>query len=130
MTLVTSTYLLLLFYKISIPICEFLPALQSLKDASAAEVRSSSSQLASHVFLNCLVSLVVVTSQMMLQGPEQVVVWGGQIGTVGWMGEQFPDVLCSSVPVSKRGTQWEQNFRFPKSPSSPGPHGAPLQAAL
>jgi hypothetical protein len=66
--------LLLLLYKISIPIYAFLPALQNLKDASAAEVRSSSSQPASHGFLDCLVSLVVVTSQVIFQGPEQVVV--------------------------------------------------------
>jgi hypothetical protein len=30
------------------------------------------------------------------------------------MGEQFPAILCSSVPVSKLGTQWEQTFRYPK----------------
>jgi hypothetical protein len=56
----------------------------------------------------------VVTCQVIFQGPEQVVVWGGQIRTVGWMGEQFPVVLCSSVPVSKRGTQREQKSRYSK----------------
>jgi hypothetical protein len=61
---VKSKHLLLLLYKISIPIYAFLPALQNLKDASAVEVRSSSSQPASHGFLHCLVSLVVVTSQV------------------------------------------------------------------
>jgi hypothetical protein len=71
---VKSRHLLLLFYKISIPIYAFLPALQNRKDASAAEVRSSSSQPASHGFLDCLVILVVVTSQVIFQGPEQVVV--------------------------------------------------------
>jgi hypothetical protein len=30
------------------------------------------------------------------------------------MGEQFPAVLCSSVPVNKRGNQREQTFRHPK----------------
>jgi hypothetical protein len=34
-------HILLLFYKISIPIFAFLPALQNLKDASVVEVRSS-----------------------------------------------------------------------------------------
>jgi hypothetical protein len=43
-----------------------------------------------------------------------VVVRGCQIRTVGWMGEQFPAVLCSSVHVSKRGTQREQTSRYPK----------------
>jgi hypothetical protein len=71
---VKSRHLLLLFYKISIPIYAFLPALQNFLDASAVEVRSSFSQPASHGFLDCLVSLVVVTSQMTFQGPEQVVV--------------------------------------------------------
>jgi hypothetical protein len=70
---VKSGHLLLLFYKISISIYAFLPELQNLKNASAAEVRSSSSQSASHGFLNCLVILVVVTSQVIFQGPEQVV---------------------------------------------------------
>jgi hypothetical protein len=67
-------HILLLFYKISIPIYAFPPALQNLKNASAVEVRSSSSQPASHGFLDCLVSLVVVTFQVMFQGPEQVAV--------------------------------------------------------
>jgi hypothetical protein len=69
--------LLLLSYKISIPINAFLPTLQNLKYASAVEVRSSSSQPASHGSLDCLVGLVMVTSQVIFQGPEQVVVWGG-----------------------------------------------------
>jgi hypothetical protein len=71
---VKSRNILLLFYKISIPIYAFLPALQNLKDASAIEDRSSSSQPASHGFLDCLVSLVVVTSHVIFQGPEQEVV--------------------------------------------------------
>jgi hypothetical protein len=74
MMAVKSRHLLLLLYKISIPIYAFLPALQNLKNASAVEVRSSSSQSASHDFLDCLVSLVVVTSQVIFQGPEKVVV--------------------------------------------------------
>jgi hypothetical protein len=71
---VKSRHLLLLFCKIFIPIYAFLPALQDLKDASVVEVRFSPSQPASHGFLNCLVSLVVVTCQVIFQGPEQVVV--------------------------------------------------------
>jgi hypothetical protein len=71
---VKSRHLLLLFYKISIPIYAFLPALQNLKIASAGKVLSSSSQPASHGFLDCLVSLVVVISQAIFQGPKQVVV--------------------------------------------------------
>jgi hypothetical protein len=71
---IKSRHLLLLLSKISIPICAFLSAFQNLKDASAVEVRSSSSQPASHGFLNCIVSLVVVTSLVIFQGPEQVVV--------------------------------------------------------
>jgi len=71
---VKSRHLLLLFYKIPIPIYAFLPVLQNLTDASAAEVRSRSLQPASHGFLDCLVSLVVVTSQVIFQGPEQGVV--------------------------------------------------------
>jgi len=71
---VKSRHLLLLFNKLPIPIYAFLPVLQNLKDASAVEVRSSSSQPASHGFLDCLVSLVVVTSQVIFQGPEQVAV--------------------------------------------------------
>jgi hypothetical protein len=84
---VKSRHLLLHFYKISIPISTFLPALQNLKNAPAVELRSSSSQPASHGFLDCLVSLLVMTSQVIFQGPEQVVVWGDQIRTVRWMGE-------------------------------------------
>jgi hypothetical protein len=91
--------------KIYIPSYAFLPALHNLKDACAVEVRSSSSQPASHGFLDCLVCLVVVTSQVIFQGPEKMVVWGGQIRTKGWMEEQFPAILCSCVTVSKRGTQ-------------------------
>jgi hypothetical protein len=67
-------HLLLLFYKISIPISAFLPASQDPKNSSAVEVLSSSSQPASHGFLDCLVSLVVITSQVIFKGPEQVVV--------------------------------------------------------
>jgi hypothetical protein len=111
---VKSRHILLLFYKVSIPIYAFLPELQNIKNASAVEVRSSSSQPASHDFLDCLVSLVVVTSQVILQGPEQLVDWGSKIRILGWMGEQFPAVLCSSVPVNKRGTQRQQTFAYPK----------------
>jgi hypothetical protein len=71
---VKSRLILLLLYKISIPIYAFLPVLLNLKDAPVVEVRSSSSQAASHDFLDGLVSLVVVTSQVIFQGPEQVVV--------------------------------------------------------
>jgi hypothetical protein len=67
---VKSRHLLLLLYKISIPIYTFLPTLQNLKNASAVEVRSSSSQPASHGFLDCLVSVVVVTSQVIFKGPK------------------------------------------------------------
>jgi hypothetical protein len=74
---VKSRHLLLLFYKISILIYAFLPALQNLKNVSAVEVRSSSSQPASQGFVDCLVSLVVVTSQVICQGLEEVAVWGG-----------------------------------------------------
>jgi hypothetical protein len=73
MNSVKSRHILLLFYKISIPIYAFLPTLQTLKYASAIEIRSSSSQPASRGFLDCLVGLVV-TSQVIFQGPEQVVV--------------------------------------------------------
>jgi hypothetical protein len=61
---IKSGHLLLLSHKISIPIYIFLPALHNLKNASAVEVRSSSSQPASRGFLDRLVSLVVVTSQV------------------------------------------------------------------
>jgi hypothetical protein len=64
---VKSRKLLLLSYKISIPIFTFLPALQNLKNASAVEVSSSSSQPTSHGFQDCLVNLVVVTSQGFFQ---------------------------------------------------------------
>jgi hypothetical protein len=71
---VKSKNLLLLFYKISVPINAFLSALQNLEDFSAVEVRSSSSEPASHGFPDYLVSLIVVTSQVVFQGPEKVVV--------------------------------------------------------
>jgi hypothetical protein len=58
----------------------FLPVLQNLNNASAVEVRSSSSQPASHGFPNCLVSLVVVTSRVIFQGPEQVQSEGAKSG--------------------------------------------------
>jgi len=74
MMFIKSRYILSIFYKISIPIYAFLPALQNLKNDSAVQVRSSSSQPASHGFLHCFVSLFVVTSQVIFQGPEQVVV--------------------------------------------------------
>jgi len=66
-------HILLLFYKMSIPIYVFLPALLNFKDASAVDVCSSSLQPLSHGFLDC-VRLVVVTSQTIFQGLEQVVV--------------------------------------------------------
>jgi hypothetical protein len=75
---IKSRHLLLLFYKISIPFYAFLPALQNLKHVFAVEVRSSFSQPALHGFLDCPFSLVVVTFQVIFQGPEQVIVWGGQ----------------------------------------------------
>jgi len=71
---IKSRHLLLLFYKISIPIYSFVPALQNLEDATALEFRSSSSQPASRGYLDCLFSLLVVTTQVIFQGPEQVVV--------------------------------------------------------
>jgi hypothetical protein len=110
--LLKSSHLLLLFYKTSIPIYAFLPELQNLKNASAVDFRSSYSQLASHGFLHCLVSFVVVTSQVIFQGPEQVVVRGGQIRNVGWMGEHFPAILFASV--SKLEIQRVQTFLYPK----------------
>jgi hypothetical protein len=70
---VRSRYLFLFFYKISIPIYALLQALQNLKHV-CGRVRSSSSQPASHSFLDCLVSLVVVTFQGIFEEPEQVVV--------------------------------------------------------
>jgi len=110
---VKSRHLLLLFYKISTLIYAFLPALQNIKDASVVEVCSSSLQPTPHSFLDCI-SLVVVTSQVFFQEPKPVVVCGGQIQTVGWVEEQFLAILCSSIPISKWGTQQEQTFRYPK----------------
>jgi hypothetical protein len=51
-----------------------LPQLQNLKIVSAVEFRSSSSQPVLHGFLDCLVSPVVVTSQVIFQVPEQVAI--------------------------------------------------------
>jgi hypothetical protein len=48
----------------------FLPLLRYLKNAFAIEVHSSFSEPASYGFLDCLVSLVMVTSQAIFQGPE------------------------------------------------------------
>jgi hypothetical protein len=67
---VKSRHHSLIFYKISIPIYAFLPALRNPKDASAIEILSTSSQPASHGFLDCSVILVMVTSQVNLQGPR------------------------------------------------------------
>jgi hypothetical protein len=64
MMTVKSRNILLLFYKISIRIYALLSALEDLKYASAVEVHSSSSQPASHGFLDSLVSLIVVTYQV------------------------------------------------------------------
>jgi hypothetical protein len=71
---VKSTHVLLPFYKISIPFFAVLTELQNLKNPSAVEVRSSFPQPASHGFLDCLVSLVVVSSQVIFQGPEKAAV--------------------------------------------------------
>jgi hypothetical protein len=71
---IKSGHPLLLFYKISIPIYAFLPALQNLKDPSAVAVHSSFWQPASHSFLGSLVSIAVVTSRVIFQWSEQVVV--------------------------------------------------------
>jgi hypothetical protein len=51
---IKSRNLLLVLYKIFIPIYVFLLAFQNLKDTSAVEVRSSSSQPASYGFLGDL----------------------------------------------------------------------------
>jgi hypothetical protein len=99
-------YLLLLLCKISILIYASVPALQNFKDTSAVKVRSSSSQPASHGFVDCLFSLVAVTSQMIFQGIEQVVVGRDHIRTVGRMGEQFPAVLWNCLQG--------QTFQYPK----------------
>jgi len=75
-------HLSLLFYKIFIPIYAFLIALRNTKNVPAVEVRFSSSQPASYGFLDCLVILVVVTSQMTFQRPENVMAKCGMCG--GW----------------------------------------------
>jgi hypothetical protein len=101
---VKSRCFLLHFYRDFILIYAFLPVWQNIKGASMVKVHCNSSQPPSHGFLDCLISLIMVIFQVNFQGPEQVVVWGGQIQTVGWMGEQFPAILCSSVPMTKQGT--------------------------
>jgi hypothetical protein len=92
---VNSRLLLWLSYKLSNSIYAVLPALHNLIYASAVEVRSSSLQPASHGFMNCLVSLTLVLSQVSFKRLEQVVVWGGQNRGVGCMEEQFPAVLLN-----------------------------------
>jgi hypothetical protein len=119
---VKSRHLLLLLYKISFPIYAFLPALQNLKDASAVQVRSSSSQPASHGFMDCLVSLVVVTSQVIFQGPEQVVVWGRPNPDCGVDGRAVPsryfelsarsDVQCEASRSHVEGWQFSSSDVF------------------
>jgi hypothetical protein len=84
-------HLLLLFYKISIPIYAFLPALQTLKDTSAEEVRFRSSQPASHGFLNCLFSLIVVTSGDLSRSL-----------TIGSLGGQNPDCRMDERAIPSR----------------------------
>jgi len=75
---VKSRHLLLLLYKTSILFYAFPPVLQYLKDASTLEVCFNSSQPTSHGFLDCLINLRVVTSQVSFQGPQQVVFWGAK----------------------------------------------------
>jgi hypothetical protein len=70
---VKPRHLLLLFCKISVPYQCISARVADVKTASAVEVRSSSSQPASHGFMDSPVSLVVVTSEVIFQGPEQVV---------------------------------------------------------
>jgi hypothetical protein len=53
-----------------LPDLSSLPALQNRKNACAVGVSTSSSQPASHGFLDCLVILVVVTSHAILRGSE------------------------------------------------------------
>jgi len=100
-------HLLLLFFKISIPTYAFLPSSQNIKRCpwGTKPIPDPRNQLP-HGFLNCLVSLVVMTSQVIFQGPEQVVVWRVQIRTVGWWENCLPAVslnypqgqTCSARP--------------------------------
>jgi len=88
-----------------------------LKNASAVEVRSSCSQPASNGFLDCVVSLVVMISQVIFHGAEQVVVWGGLNPDCRVDGRAVPRrsfELSVRSDLSKRGIQQEQIFRYPK----------------
>jgi len=94
---VNSRHLLLHYYKIFILHLAFLPAVQ---------VCSSSSETASHGFLDYLVSLVVVTAQVIFHGPEQTVVTANFQSSCDET--SLRTVLYSSV--SKRLTQRDQTF--------------------
>jgi hypothetical protein len=52
-----------------------------------------SSSKTTNCFLEYLVGYIVWASNLILYKPEQIAVQGGQVQTVGWMGEKFPAVL-------------------------------------
>jgi len=95
---VKSRHLLLLFYRFSIPIYAFLPALQNPKNASEVKVRSSSSKPASHGFLDCLIRLVVAILYI-LNETKYCFYWGNTVPDVLMMGvgEMEEICLCASM---------------------------------
>lgn len=85
-------HVLSLLYKISRTIHALLPALHELKHSAAVEIRSCTSQPATHDFLSCVVILVVlprhVISRPWVRGGLR-----GPIRTVWWVLEHFTAVL-------------------------------------
>jgi hypothetical protein len=111
---VKSRHLLLLLYKISNLIYAFLPALQNLKNASA--VRSPFQLLATS-----FARLPGLSRQSRSSNVSDDLSRAGTSGSLRGPnpycrvdGRAVPSRSCSSVPVSKRGTQREQTFRCPK----------------
>jgi len=106
---------LLLFYKIAIPIYACLPELQKLKYVSVVKVRSCSLQPATHGFLDCFVSLVGVTFQVIFQEPEQMIVCVDQIRTLGSVGEQLPSHFMFLCTRKQAGKPTGTNFPISKN---------------
>ena len=71
---IVTVHTTLLFCKISRTIHAFLPVLHELKNPAVVEIRSNSLQPATHVCLDDVIVFIVLASQELLQGPEQMVV--------------------------------------------------------
>jgi hypothetical protein len=93
----------LFFHIIATSLYTFLPAFWEFKNSPSIKFRSSHPKTLTRCFLNCLLSLKTLSTQLILRKSENMVVGGCQIRAIGGVWKNLPPHLCNCFRCEASG---------------------------